>query len=86
MPVTTGHDVKLGNANRECLPLPQPTSSPSRTTLSGARSPLSESTSTVQCTHTSQPSLGPQQIESIMKSQYGQKLGIKPDSFKDAIE
>ena len=85
-PVMTGCDVDLGDANQEHLLLPQPTLSPSRTALSSTRLPLSESTSTVRRTHTSQPSLGPQQIGSIIKSQFGRKLGIKPDSFEEAIE
>jgi hypothetical protein len=53
---------------------------------SATKSPISESASTIRKASTQRPFLGPQQIESLMKSQYGNKIGKPPASFATVLE
>ena len=46
----------------------------------------SESTSTIRRLPLLWPLLGPQQIDSLMKSQYGRKIGKLPDSFTTILK
>ena len=50
------------------------------------KSPTSESASTVRKISQQCPLLGPQQIDSLMKSQYKKKLGKPPASFAEVLE
>jgi hypothetical protein len=50
------------------------------------KSPISESASTVRKIPVRRLLLGTQQIDSIMKSQYGRKIGKLPDSFITVLE
>jgi hypothetical protein len=50
------------------------------------KSPISESASTVRKAPIQWPLLGTQQIDLIMKSQYGKKIGKLPDSFATVLE
>ena len=53
---------------------------------STSKSPASESASTIRRLPLLRPLLGPQQIDSLMKSQYSRKIGKLPDSFATIIE
>jgi hypothetical protein len=53
---------------------------------SATKSPNSESASTIRQASIQRPFLGPQQIESLMKSQYGNKTGTPPASFATVLE
>jgi hypothetical protein len=53
---------------------------------SAVKSPISESASTVRRAPLQRLFLGPQQIDSLMKSQYGKKLGKLPDSFATVLK
>jgi hypothetical protein len=59
---------------------------PGRDDKSAIKSPISESASTVRKISQQCPLLGPQQIDSLMKSQYGKKLGKPPASFAKVLE
>ena len=50
------------------------------------KSPVSESTSTIWKVPPQWPLLGPQQIESLMKSQYSKKVGRPLASFTTVLE
>ena len=53
---------------------------------STSKSPASKSASTIRRLPLLRPLLGPQQIDSLMKSQYGRKIGKLPDSFATILE
>ena len=59
---------------------------PGRDDKSTSKSSASESASAIKRLPLLRPLLGPQQIDSLMKLQYGRKIGKLPDSFATVLE
>ena len=83
-PATPGCEDDSANPSKRRLSLPPRKSS--SVTISGSKSPVSESASTVRRVPLPRTLLGPQQIRSILASQYGKKSSRKPEAFDTVLE
>ena len=83
-PATPGREDDSANPSKRRLSLPPRKSSSA--TISGSKSPVSESASTVRRVPLPRTLLGPQQIGSILNSQYGKKSSRKPEAFDTVLE
>ena len=87
---TRDDDPSLLRDDGDALPLREGwyamPATPGRDDKTAAKSPISESASTVRKVPLQQSHLGPQQIESLMKSQHGKKGGKLSASFTSVLE
>ena len=87
---TRDDDPPLSRDNRDVLPLRKGRYATPATPVcddeSTSKSPASKSASTIRRLPLLRPLLGPQQINSLTKSQYGRKIGKLPDSFTTILE
>ena len=92
VPVTTEHEVDppVPKGRMDALPaMPgryATPATPGHDDETAIKSPTSGSASTVRKISQQHPLLGLQQIDLLMKSQYGKKLGKPPASFTEVLE